>query len=142
MVSLMQVEKEGGAAVPVCEEGEGVVAGGAAAASGGGGGVKRQIFEEEEEECHQMFAAETPVTTLPLKRRAGRPKKHPVREKMEESEASEAGRNWPDSEVYALIDVRGEMEPDFVKNAKKQGQSDFSPHVLQSIMHNGNLQRC
>lgn len=90
---------------------------------GANGGVekvfKRQLFEvgEDEEDVHVCPAQETP-TMLP-KRKAGRPRKS-VRVKIEESEA---GRNWPDSEVYALIDVRGEMESDFVKNAKKQGQN-------------------
>lgn len=67
-----------------------------------------------------ICAEETP-RTLP-KRKVGRPKKS-VKEKIEESEA---GRNWPDSEVYALIDIRGEMEPDFVKNSKKQGVDSWS----------------
>lgn len=110
----MQVEKEN----ILCEEESGEVAAGA---SGGvKKGLKRQIFEVGEKEVVQICAAqETTPKTVPPRRKAGRPKK-PVREKIEESEA---GRNWPDSEVYALIDVRGEMEPDFVKNSKKQGQN-------------------
>ena len=86
--------------------------------------LKRQIVEDGDGEVpidvpiDVQFCAEETPNILP-KRKVGRPKKS-VKEKIEESEA---GRNWPDSEVYALIDIRGEMEPDFVKNAKKQGQN-------------------
>jgi hypothetical protein len=30
-------------------------------------------------------------------------------------------RHWLDSEVETLIALKGEMQPEFVKNAKKQG---------------------
>lgn len=32
-------------------------------------------------------------------------------------------KNWRDSDVEALVALRGEMEPNFVKNAKKQDNS-------------------
>lgn len=39
----------------------------------------------------------------------------------EEEEGEEGKKNWMDSEVEALISLRWEMEPDFLKNAYKQG---------------------
>ena len=38
--------------------------------------------------------------------------------KLEEDDSK---RNWLDSEVEALIALKGEMQPDFIRNAKKQG---------------------
>lgn len=39
----------------------------------------------------------------------------------EEAEGEEAKKNWMDSEVETLISLRWELEPDFLKNAYKQG---------------------
>ena len=36
-------------------------------------------------------------------------------------EDDDSKRNWLDSEVETLIALKGEMQPDFIKNAKKQG---------------------
>ena len=36
-------------------------------------------------------------------------------------EDDDAKRHWLDSEVETLIALKGEMQPEFVKNAKKQG---------------------
>lgn len=107
--------------VPIRAESEEIAAG---ASSEVKKNLKRQIFEVGEGDVpvdvpiDVQFCAEEAPRILP-KRKVGRPKKA-VKEKVEESDA---GRNWPDSEVFALIDIRGEMEPDFVKNAKKQGQN-------------------
>jgi hypothetical protein len=39
-----------------------------------------------------------------------------------EVEGEEGNRNWLDSEVYQFIVLKGEMEPEFEKNGKKQGE--------------------
>ena len=46
----------------------------------------------------------------------------------EEDEEKESKKNWPDCEVETLIAICGEMQFEFVKNAKKQSIScyDFS----------------
>ena len=35
-------------------------------------------------------------------------------------------RNWLDSKVEMLIALKGEMQPEFIKNAKKQGMDIMS----------------
>ena len=37
-------------------------------------------------------------------------------------EGEEENRNWLDSEVYQLMALKGEMEPEFERNGKKQGE--------------------
>jgi hypothetical protein len=37
-------------------------------------------------------------------------------------EGEKAGKNWTDGEVLHLIAIRGGMELEFIKNAKKQGK--------------------
>ena len=37
-------------------------------------------------------------------------------------EGDEGNRTWLDSEVLQLIALKGEMEPEFEKNGKKQGK--------------------
>ena len=38
-----------------------------------------------------------------------------------EGESKEAAQMWEDSKVLQLIALKGEMEPEFVRNGKKQG---------------------
>lgn len=37
----------------------------------------------------------------------------------DDNEGNEGRKNWADSDVEALIALRGEMEPEFVRNGKK-----------------------
>ena len=37
-------------------------------------------------------------------------------------EGEEESRNWLDYEVYPLIALKGEIEPEFERNGKKQGE--------------------
>ena len=41
--------------------------------------------------------------------------------KEDEDEGEEAKKNWMDSEIEAMIELRWEMEPEFVENAYKTG---------------------
>ena len=64
----------------------------------------------------QIISTQLPVT----KKKAGKPRKMTMKEEDEEEKSR---KNGPDCEVETLIAIRGEMEPEFVKNAKKQGMS-------------------
>ena len=52
-------------------------------------------------------------------------------EKKEEDKEDEEKKHWKDEHVLQMIALRGEMEPEFVKNAKEQGVYvlDFSKVV-------------
>ena len=56
------------------------------------------------------------------------PKKTRKNPKLKEikDEDDDNKRNWLDSEVETLIALKGEMQPEFVKNAKKQGKYSMS----------------
>jgi hypothetical protein len=46
-----------------------------------------------------------------------------VEPKEPKKEGSEEGAsNWKDCDVEVLISLRGEMDPEFLKNAQKQGK--------------------
>jgi hypothetical protein len=47
--------------------------------------------------------------------------------KDENEEGDKARKNWVDGEVLHLIALRGELEPKFAKNAKKQGKFCLCP---------------
>jgi len=49
------------------------------------------------------------------------PKKKAVVKIEGEAKGEEANQMWEDSEVLQLISLKGEMEPKFVRNGKKQG---------------------
>ena len=46
--------------------------------------------------------------------------------KEKEGEIEEDKKHWKDADVEVMIALRGEMEPEFLKNAKKQGMLNFS----------------
>jgi hypothetical protein len=60
------------------------------------------------------------IASTPLKKRAPRKKAEPKEPKKEGSE--EGASNWKDCDVEVLISLCGEMDPEFLKNAKKQGK--------------------
>ena len=70
---------------------------------------KTQVPEEVDEDC-EVLAEE------PKKKRQKKSKAKQI--KVEEDDNK---RNWLDSKVEALIGLKGEMQPDFIKNTKKQG---------------------
>jgi hypothetical protein len=60
------------------------------------------------------------IAPTPLKKRAPRKK---VEQKELKKEGSEEGAlNWKDCDVEVLISLHGEIDPEFLKNAKKQGK--------------------
>jgi hypothetical protein len=60
------------------------------------------------------------LAPTPLKKRAPWKKAEPKEPKKEGSE--ERASNWKDCDVEVLISLHGEMDPEFLKNAKKQGK--------------------
>ena len=79
---------------------------------------KRKATEEIEEEDVQIVGPPTPK-----KKRAGvpkKPRKKNVKKEKEEDEESNS-KNWKDHDVETMISLHGEMECEFLKNAKKQG---------------------
>ena len=81
--------------------------------------VEKRVEERgEEEEDVEIIAA-------PKKRTASKskaaPKKKITKVKVESEGDGDGVRGWLDSEILQLIALRGEMEPEFVRNGKKQG---------------------
>ena len=66
-----------------------------------------------DEECEVLVAE-------PEKKRQKKGKSKEIKVAEEDNK-----RNWLDSEVEALIALKGEMQPEFIKNAKKQGMEDL-----------------
>jgi hypothetical protein len=60
------------------------------------------------------------IAPTPLKKRAPRKKVEPKEPKKEGSE--EGASNWKECDIEVLISLRREMDPEFLKNAKKQGK--------------------
>ena len=81
--------------------------------------VEKRVEERgEEEEDVEIIAA-------PKKRTASKskaaPKKKITKVKVESEGDGDGVRGWLDSEILQLIALCGEMEPEFVRNGKKQG---------------------
>jgi len=80
--------------------------------------LKRKGTEEIGDEDVQII---TPVA--PKKKGVAtskKPRKKNVKDVEEDEELS--SKNWRDRDVETMIAMRGEMEPEFLKNAKKQGK--------------------
>ena len=80
--------------------------------------LKRKSTEEIGDEDVQIIAPLAPkkkgVAT------SKKPRKKIVKEVEEDDEFG--SKNWRDRDVETMIAMRGEMEPEFLKNAKKQGK--------------------
>ena len=70
---------------------------------------RTQVHEEGDEDCEVL--AEEPQKKCQKKSKA----------KQIKVEEDDNKCNWLDSKVEALIGLKGEVQPDFIKNAKKQG---------------------
>lgn len=85
------------------------------------------ISEHEQEDSEVGGICAQPI----IPRRRGRPKKVSVKE--DEDEGEEAKKNWMDSEVEAMIELRWEMEPEFVENAYKPGTEVSLPCYIKDF---------
>ena len=65
--------------------------------------------------------------------KATKSKKTTSKEEHEEDEEFAILKNWRDSNVKTLIALRGEIEPIFIKNAKRQG--NFLQFVYDLMFH-------
>ena len=81
-----------------------------------------EIVEEkniEEEKDYEIVKGTSKKRIAPRKKVALKNKPTQVEVKVE---GEEGNRNWLDSKVYQLIALKGEMEPAFERNGKKQGE--------------------
>ena len=80
--------------------------------------VEKRVEERGEEE-------DVEIIVVPKKRTASKskvaPKKKIAKVKVESEGYGDGVRGWLDLEILQLIALRGEMEPEFVRNGKKQG---------------------
>ncbi len=87
----------------------------------GHAGLKHSFSQVEKDLDLQEILKLAPLP----KKRATKKKTTIVTMKKEDEEgekAEKAGKNWADGGVLHLIALRGEMELEFTKNAKKQGK--------------------
>ncbi|XP_024382268.1 uncharacterized protein [Physcomitrium patens] len=83
-------------------------------------GAACEVLEDKEDDGLQLMYVPFPST----KKKLGSSRKYLIAK--EEAEGEEAKKNWMDSEVETLISLRWELEPDFLKNAYKQGVDMWS----------------
>lgn len=80
--------------------------------------AKRKAAEEIEEEDVKIVAPPAP------KKKGGAAAKKPhkkIVKKDKEEDEDLSSKHWKDADVETMISLRGEMESEFLKNAKKQG---------------------
>jgi hypothetical protein len=82
---------------------------------------KRKVIEDLEDDDVQIVTPSAPKRKTTTKKVT---KKIMMKEK--EGETEEEKKHWKDADVEVMIALRGEMEPEFLKNAKKQGMSNVS----------------
>ena len=83
--------------------------------------LKRKATEEIRDEDEDVQIVAPPALKKKGAATAKKPRKENVKkEKVEEGEES-GSKNWKDHDVETMISLRGEMEPEFLKNIKKQG---------------------
>lgn len=61
------------------------------------------------------------ISSIFLKKKVGSHSRKNATIVKKEKDGDGVSKNWLDDEVHTLIALRGETEPKFVKNAKKQG---------------------
>lgn len=79
---------------------------------------KRKSVEEDEDV--RIVGPSAPKKKKAASTIAKKPTKKKNVKKEDEDES--AAKNWKDCDVETMIALRGEMEPEFLKNAKKQGE--------------------
>ena len=82
--------------------------------------MEKRVEERREEEEDDVEIIAVPKKRTALKSKAT-PKKKIAKVKVESEGDGDGVQGWLDSEILQLIALRGEMEPEFVRNSKKQG---------------------
>ncbi len=77
---------------------------------------KRKVVQDDEDDV-QIVTSSAPKRKTTTKKVTKKKEK----EKEKEGETEEDKKHWKDADVEVMIALRGEMEPEFLKNAKKQG---------------------
>ena len=78
--------------------------------------MEKKVEERGEEKDVEIIAAPKKRTTSKSK---AAPKKKIAKVKVESEGDGDGVRGWLDSEILQLIALRGEIEPEFVRNDKK-----------------------
>lgn len=98
---------------------------------------KRNFEEIEEEDDVEIIAPIAPKKKAVSKRATSSRKasKKTVKKEDKEEEEEEDKKHWKDEHVLQMITLRGEMDPEFVKNAKKQGDLLIPKIFLSMFLH-------
>jgi len=80
---------------------------------------KRKVVEDEEDDDVQIVTPSAPKKKTTTKKVTNKTMM------KEEGETEEDKKHWKDADVEVMIALRGEMEPEFLKNAKKTRCVDF-----------------
>ena len=82
---------------------------------------KRKVVEDLEDDDVQIVTPSTPKRKTTTKNVTKK-----IMMKKKEGKTKEEKKHWKDADVEVMIALREEMEPEFFKNAKKQGMSNVS----------------
>ena len=81
---------------------------------------KRKVVQDDEDDDVQIVTPSAPKRKTTAKKVTKK-----IMKKEKEGETEEEKKHWKDADVEVMIALRGEMEPEFLKNAKKQGMLNF-----------------
>lgn len=100
---------------------------------------KRSFEEIEEDDDVEIIAPIAPKKKV-VSKRATSSKKAPKKtvKKEEEEEEEDDKKHWKDNHVLQMIALRGEMDPEFVKNAKKQGNCSYLNFFVHKFAYEKN----
>jgi hypothetical protein len=101
---------------------------------------KRNFEEIEEDDDVEIIAPISPKKKV-VSKRATSSRKAPKKTVKKEDEEEEDKKHWKDEHVLQMIALRGEMDPEFVKNAKKQGNLLIPRIVLPMILHSKKMKK-
>ena len=77
---------------------------------------KRKVVQDDEDDDVQIV-----TLSAPKRKTTSKKVKKKIMKKEKEGETEEEKKYWKDADVEVIIVLRGEMEPEFLNNAKKQG---------------------
>ena len=84
--------------------------------------VHERVADKLDEDVDVQIISSSKKRATPKRKERAAPKKRATTVAVKiEGEDNDGARQWLDAEVYQLIALRGEMEPEFVRNGKKQG---------------------
>ena len=81
---------------------------------------KRKVVQDDEDNDVQIVTPSAPKRKTIAKKVTKK-----IMKKETEGETEAEKKHWKDADVEVMIALRGDMEPEFLKNAKKQGMLNF-----------------